>query len=206
MLKNTFKCLLFISSYTPLFIILILKSFGNNKELTEHNRLCKDGIVYCTKGFLQTNYNDILYLIISSSIILVTVSISVIFLFLFIFKEAKIIAPMYINIESIENKNSEILSYIGTYLIPFIGIDLNSPLDFISTFFLFVIIGTLYIKSELILVNPLLSIFGYNIFSCKIPANSSDLSHNKIVITKRKSIDEGRILVTQLNNNIFLLK
>ncbi|MCZ4350821.1 hypothetical protein O3Q32_13795 [Enterococcus lactis] len=60
-----------------------------------------------------------------------------------------------------------------TYIIPMISIDFSQPITVITNFLLFVFIGIIYVKNDLIYLNPLISI-RRNIF----------LSDDKIVISK----------------------
>jgi hypothetical protein len=56
------------------------------------------------------------------------------------------------------------MSYIVTYLLPFLAVKLNDPTDLISLGIVFAVIGLLYVNSNMIHTNPVLNIVGYHIF------------------------------------------
>ena len=62
---------------------------------------------------------------------------------------------------SVKNLDKEILAYIFSYILPFLGFP-NERRLIISVFLLF-IIGILYIRSDMIGINPVLAICGYHI-------------------------------------------
>lgn len=64
-------------------------------------------------------------------------------------------------IVSVENMNSGILAYIFTYILPFLGFPEERQLGVLI--FLLIIIGILYVRSDMLGINPLLAIFGYHI-------------------------------------------
>ena len=65
------------------------------------------------------------------------------------------------------------MSYIVTYLLPFLAVKLNDPTDVISLGMFFVIIGLLYVNSNMIHTNPVLNIFGYHIFEIEDSAGKT---------------------------------
>jgi len=58
--------------------------------------------------------------------------------------------------------------YFLAYIIPFIAIDIDSMRQILAYSVLFVFIGILYIRTELIYVNPTLTLLGYHIFKIKV--------------------------------------
>ena len=68
--------------------------------------------------------------------------------------------------------------YFLAYIIPFVAIDIDSMRQLLAYGILFVFIGLLYIRTELIYVNPTLSMLGYNLF--KIEADNENI----VLITK----------------------
>lgn len=185
MLRSYFKWSLFISSYTPLFLILFVKN------LTIPNKINLD--------YIKQLDSKTLVIFLSVLIIFIIVILSNLLLYFFFIKVKKI-SSQNISLDHIENKNTETLTYMGTYLIPFIGVEFKSIQDIISNIFLFSVIGLLYIKSNLILVNPLLSILGFNIYLCK-----SNDSSELILITKKLHIIPGIYSAKNITNNIYFL-
>ncbi|RXH56717.1 hypothetical protein GRAN_0027 [Granulicella sibirica] len=56
------------------------------------------------------------------------------------------------------------MSYIVTYLLPFLAIKMNDKMDVASLGLLLSVVGVLYVNSNLIHTNPILSIMGYHLF------------------------------------------
>jgi len=106
---------------------------------------------------------------------LVIFSVTIIFLVYVLIRSIKKVVPSEENINIIELKNSEFLTFIVTYLVPFFGFDLDVP-TIISSIIIFLIIGYIYVDTSLFCVNPLLKlIFGYNLYEVMINANKSYL-------------------------------
>jgi len=147
-LRNQIKTILFLSSYTFLFIIFIIRNFQNLN------------LVY----FLSA-------LIILSNLIMFIV-----------IKRCCSLADEFIKVKKIENKNSINATYLVTHIIPFLSIDFFKISDIVSLTLLFLVIGFLYIKSDMIYVNPMLNFFHYNLLEIK----TSD-DKTVIVITKHKN-------------------
>ena len=64
-------------------------------------------------------------------------------------------------IENIERPDDTIISYIMTYIIPIVTVNSISKYEIIVNILLFILIGYLYIRLNLLYLNPLWSMFGY---------------------------------------------
>jgi len=67
-------------------------------------------------------------------------------------------------ISNLENPDDTVLSYIMTYIIPLVTNGDNSNEVYIVNVILFVLIGYIYLRLNLIYLNPLWAIFGYLIY------------------------------------------
>jgi len=93
------------------------------------------------------------------------------------------------------------LTFLSTYIIPLITFDLTEPRSFIVVIFLLLMIGTIYVKSNLYYLNPTLLLFGYKIYRAK----SDDRS--VILICKGKiTTIEKQLTYKNLGDNIYLIK
>jgi hypothetical protein len=90
------------------------------------------------------------------------------------------INPEEIKIQTIEQRNDQVINYLVTYLLPFLGLNLETVYDQFAIGILMLTICVLYIKADLIYINPTLMLFGYNIYSVTL-----DNSAMRILITKR---------------------
>ncbi len=147
LLRNQIKLILFLSSYTFLFIILMIQNYTNLN------------LLYFL-GALIIISNLILWIVI---------------------RRCKSLADTFIKIKNLENSNSLNTAYLVTYIIPFLNINFSKITDLISLLLLFVIVGFLYIKSDMIYVNPMLNIFHFNL----LKAEDED-GNSLILITRDK--------------------
>lgn len=167
MLRKYVKILLFLVSYIPLFIILLIKN----------------------------NDNDI---IVYSILILVFVPLVLIY---FMYNSVKNISGDYVKIDKIENVNRISLEYFVAYIIPFLDFKLNEIPDALSLIILLLFMCFIYVKSDLLYLNPILNILGFNVF--KIISEKREL----MIITK-KNIGELKDSeeIIPLSNDVLLGK
>lgn len=101
----------------------------------------------------------------------------------------------------VENINRVGLEYFITYIIPFLQFDLLSIGDYLSIIILFIVMGTIYIKSDLIYINPMLAFFGYNIFKTVKTEDNEEV----VIITKGKKKDiENNPKLIPLGESVFI--
>jgi hypothetical protein len=67
-------------------------------------------------------------------------------------------------VTSVKSRDGDVMSYIVTYLLPFLAIKLNDMMDITSLGLLLAVVGILYVNSNLIHTNPILSLMGYHLF------------------------------------------
>jgi drug/metabolite transporter (DMT)-like permease len=89
--------------------------------------------------------------------------LSVVILFVFL-RMAQKLAPGKVAVSSVISRDGDAMSYIVTYLLPFLAVKLNDPTDVFSLGVVLFVIGLLYVNSNMIHTNPVLNIAGYHIF------------------------------------------
>jgi hypothetical protein len=67
-------------------------------------------------------------------------------------------------VKSVKSRDGDVMSYIVTYLLPFLAVKLDDYLDGFSFGLLLLVVAVLYVNSNLIYVNPILNLRGYHIF------------------------------------------
>ena len=72
--------------------------------------------------------------------------------------------PVQVIVASMKSRDGDVMSYIVTYLLPFLAVKLDDSMDGLSFGLLLLVVAVLYLNSNLIYVNPLLNICGYHIF------------------------------------------
>lgn len=83
--------------------------------------------------------------------------------------------------------NHESLAYIATYIIPILSEAYSSFVDCFSIFLIMYVVYMLYVRSKLLLVNPILNM-KYSIFNIKYRDGS--LERQGILISKDRYIEE----------------
>src|SRR5262249_37291770 len=96
------------------------------------------------------------------------------------------LAPHSITVKSATSKDGDAMSYIVTYIFPFLDAPLNDLPKATSLVLLFFVLGILYVNSNLIYTNPILNLCGYHIFQI-------ETTDGKIgaLITRRSYISSG---------------
>lgn len=122
---------LFLSSYSPLLVILAMRAWNTNRTLA---------------AFFGT-----------------LALVSLVFLSLFL-RKARAISPELVKVEGVSSMASETLSYVVTYLFPFLGVDYSDTLGLLSLAILFMVLAVIYVRANLIHVNPLLLMVGVQVF------------------------------------------
>lgn len=96
-------------------------------------------------------------------------------------------------IVSIKNGNYEYLTFLTTYIIPLICFDLSSVRDCILLLILLVLLGILFIKTNLYYQNPSLALIGFNIYVADVKYKDSILE-DVIILSKSKLKKNDEIL------------
>lgn len=185
-MKKTIQILMFIISYAPLYLILFFQNIDDNI----YTKNTKDFIGI--KEILKLNTISLSFLA------LIIVSISLYFIF---FKIVLKSAPEKFTIKEVKSNSIEHLSYLATYILPFVGLNFDSWQSVLATISLFYVLGHIYIKTNMILTNPTLTFFGYAI-STIIDSNNKA----KLVIHKKGMIKNSEFDFVPLVENIYLLK
>jgi hypothetical protein len=137
---------------------------------------------------LFLGYGTVLAIVISNLILLV------------IFKESGKLNSRNITAKAVNLQNSAALNYIATYIIPFLDVDFSKIADLVSLLLLFIVMGFVYVNSNLIYTNPTLMFMGYSIFEIEVENN-----HKLIVIMKGRTPNVDKNLsLTELTENIYL--
>jgi len=180
-LRKEAQFVLFATSYLPLFILIILKQISENYSFLHWGGLGLDAIFSLIQKF-------------GLSIILLLISFAGIIGCKLLFKNLEKVSPNgeNVTISKIDNKNSESIGYIATYIVPFLFQSFNGWYELFALFFLLIIIYRIYINSNLILINPILS-FKYSLFEIEYKQQNSKFK-NGLIITKDKHLEEDGIV------------
>lgn len=178
-MTRLFKTMLFISSYSPLYLLIII-------NILPYEELSK--LTFSPGRLEMTVYVALAVLFVTSFIPMVY--------------NSKCELNDVIDSKRVNKKHEETLSYLVTYIVPLLIIDITEVGTIITNIFLFMLIGFLYVKSNMIHINVLLLIFGWNIY---------EDSKGRVIISKEKpdyflTLERagGNLAVRRFGGNIFL--
>ena len=106
-----------------------------------------------------------------------------------------------------ENKTKDSLSYLVPYIISFVGFDLSRWQDISALSILLLILFAVYVNSDLLYINPILSFFNYRVYDVevsKIAAGCDDSRWDITLLTKRSIKSDEVIRVWDVSDNVFL--
>lgn len=174
------KCIVFISSYFPLYIFLLILNFESFNTIEKIKR-----------------FPILLFL----GVIVVCILISILSL-IGIYKSPKGTKKLLITV--IDRPEDTVLSYIMTYIIPVLIVNNMGIYQIIVNILLFILIGYLYIKLNLLYLNPLWSVFGF--ISYRVNDDIVLITNYKMIELKNKMKNKQKIDGYYMANNIFIAK
>lgn len=184
---------MFITSYVPLYFILIIKHIDTDKL-----NFTLVGI----KSFFAGSKTDVFFW--SFIIIAFIMSIITLLTFKFVFTRGGSLKNLNLKISDISNLQDSEMSYLLTYVVPLASI--NNTEDskaMITNLILFILIGLMYTKNNLIYLNPAFSIVGYTVFKASQKVYITKISRtemNNIVLHKEE------VFVSELGDNVYYLR
>ncbi len=114
--------------------------------------------------------------------------------------------PLQMKVKSLKNKNYEHLTFLTTYIVPLICFDLTSIRYTIVLLVLLMIIGAIYVKTDLFFANPTLALLGFHIYEvdmdCQIEGRTEEVK-GAIVIGKISLQKDEDVRLMRLDGNIF---
>jgi hypothetical protein len=173
------KSIMFISSYFPLYIMLLVLHYDKYNEIHE------------LKKFKVAIFVAVLLVCILLSLLsLILLKLS--------------IGNKPLRLEDIERPDDTIISYMMTYIIPILTTNFLNKGEIFVNIVLFLLIGYLYIRLNLLYLNPLWSIFGYLSYR----ANSDVVIITDIKYSRLKQIKNNNINLKgfYIANDIFVAK
>lgn len=108
-------------------------------------------------------------------------------------------------IKKIESINYEHLTFLATYIIPLISFDFESTRQMLVLGLLLIVMGIIYIKTDLFYANPSLALLGFYIYKANGGFKNGD--REGIVIISREKIEFGqKVSYIKLDDRIYYTK
>lgn len=130
-----------------------------------------------------------------SIVLSVVVLLSLTLLWLFL-QDLKNSEPVEMNVEQIQRRDGDIVSYIVTYAIPFLAVPFESREISIGLFLFFAVVWLLQIKLNLLHINPILAMFNYHLY--EVTAGGTV----QILLSKKRRSSTATLLVVKVSSNV----
>lgn len=93
------------------------------------------------------------------------------------------------------------MSYIASYVIPFLAVPFNGLEQALSLIIFFIVLGVIYVNSNMIHINPMLNIIGYTLYDVTLESGST---HS--LITRRHIVRGESLSVVKIGEDILMEK
>jgi hypothetical protein len=168
--------LLFISAYSPLFLILAVKDFD----------------FVCSYKFKH---------LLAVCIILGISVLSVVLLFATVKLMKR--GNMPVTVTEIKNRSVDLINYTIPYIVSFFGFDLSKMEDILSLTIFLTLLLLLTIKSKSVFMNPILLIAGYNLYDLEYEYDGK--KHETIALSKYEMKKGERFYIRSLTRFIYFV-
>ena len=217
MFKNTTyrnRLILFISSYFPMYLIIIIQnasSFINKcQQILESKAISAFDV-------LSSGHMTILG--IKAALCFLEFYVVIFFVFLSIMSFG-LLAKMLNVLEDykeesfqvkatkVENVNYQyVITYFSSYIFPFITINLSTVAGILQFAVLWSLIGYIYVKNNLVYINPTLNIFfKYNIYETDMEYEDGDeiITFSAILLSKKEKNSIKKVQVIQESEGLYI--
>ena len=178
------KIFLFCSAYCPLFLILLLQNYI--KLFSNISAVFK--ILRDVNHFNFGSLWEIFLIMIHPTTLILIAFLSGLGFLLYILKKSKNLTTDKFKVINAKNITSESMTYIISYLVPFLSLKLNSTVDLLCILILIVTVGIIYINSDMLYINPLLNCIGYRTFQIDGKDLNKDVDKDNIFAIVPKDI------------------
>lgn len=189
-LRTVPKLILFLTSYSPLFVCIIVRQLYYNRSFLHFAGFNKTGILCLLQKFgLSIFLGFLLALVILGTIIFI--------------KKLRSISKNgnNVTVKSISNKNAESIGYIATYIIPFLFQSFDELGDIIPLLILLIVIYRIYVTSSLLLVNPVLNC-RYSLFEMEYE-EKGDIKQGLMISPFRDIYESDNIKIFNIGYKLF---
>lgn len=168
--------LLFISAYSPLFIILAVKDFDFKSAHTFQHPVP----VYILLG-------------------ITAISIILLFSTVKTMKRGNLVAEVVL----VKNRSVDLINYTIPYMVSFFGIDLSKPEDVFSISVFLLILLLLTVTSKSVFMNPLLALAGYGLYDLEYKRDGK--VYSTVVLSKHELHTGERYYIRSLTRFLYFV-
>lgn len=180
-------CFYLISLWILFFMLIILKadlsSISNNMTWIIWKSVFVNNIVPCI------------------CIILILIGVIGYIFFLDMLNNSK---NLPVKIDECESINYENLSFLATYIIPMVCFPMETNREIFVMFSVIIIIGCIFVKTNLYYTNPSLVLLGFNVYT--VSCESKKAFGSGIVISQGKLKKDDTIKYFSLSDNVYFAR
>jgi hypothetical protein len=182
-MRSWIKLVLFFSSFSPLFMILLLQSIDFEYLMgMEHKGTYSS---FSFEELLPTFYFSITMIILSV--------IPNVILWIVLWR-SRCYTPITTMVKNFSTKNNDVINYIATYLIPFFSFKTDKFSDLLAFYLLLFVLSLVYLKANMFYINPILILLGFNVI---------EINGDCIVILKGDIQCDDLLELYRINNQVY---
>lgn len=215
--KNNFtKVVLFISSYFPMYIIVLIQNISSLwdkiiQTLTEKGLGFKE-VLSSRELFLKglkklLGFKYLEFYITIFFVITLVLSFILVYILIKDLERYKNEAFTVTVVKADSVNYQYILTYFSAYIFPFITLNLSSLSGILQFIVLWLLIGYLYVKNNLIYINPLLNIFyKYNVYEAKMEYKDDGtiIAFDGILLSKQEKTEITQARVIKESEGLYI--
>ena len=111
-----------------------------------------------------------------------------------------------VTITACQSESYESLTFLATYIVPFMGFSFDDPQKNIAYFLLIVVIGLIFIKTDKYYANPTLALFGYKLYRVNISHAGSGEVKNVIAISMDVLTVDDQVFYSFFDDYVFIAR
>jgi hypothetical protein len=96
--------------------------------------------------------------------------------------------PYSFKVKSVSSRDSDVMAYIVSYLVPFLTVSFTDVAGAVSFVVFIVVIGIIYVSSNMVYINPILNLRGYHLFEVESEGDDEKVS---ALISKHRYVSPG---------------
>jgi hypothetical protein len=118
---------------------------------------------------------------------------------LLLLRAARRIQPDPHRIDRVADRGAEVAGYLATYLLPFVTVTEPSSRDIAGYVFFLVVVGIVYVQSDMVQINPLLYLLGY-----QVSAVTTSDGWSGVLVSRGQPRPGSAVLASRLQNTLAL--
>lgn len=190
------KINLFLISYIPLYILVYLQLIAD--KYFEHKKN------FHSKSLLQNIFQIMDQNAVFGYYILAIIFFPSLVFFIYVCYRLKKDKGSNQIIGNIKKFDDNIISYLMTYIIPFLTAGININAQMVTNVALFTIIMVIYVRMDLVYLNPTLILIGYNIYIDNIDDRKYLTRNSPQQILTAKQNNE-KLKTTRMTDNFYYI-